>query len=173
VRPLAAADAPAVQALAERLRRWFSPADLAQIAALLRTRPSGWLAVSSIEGLLGFLLDAPTPDPAVREIAWMGVDPAWHDRGVGTLLLDRLLSAMHEAGVRELVVSTVAESAGYAPYIATRAFYHARGFVDDHVEPDYYWPGGDRLVLRRPVRDADPPLAHHPAGDVCQDSSKG
>ena len=35
--------------------------------------------------------------------------------------------------------------------VATRAFYHARGFVDRRTDRDYYWPGGDRLLLRRIV----------------------
>jgi len=153
VRPLAPDDAVAVRGLAGRLRRWFSPADLRAIDALLRERQGGWVARTRAgEGvLIGFLLTAPTPDPFMREIAWMGVDEALQGHGVGTALLNRAVEDATADGLRELDVSTVAASAGYAPYEATRAFYHARGFVDHSVDRDYYWPGGDRLVLRRPL----------------------
>ncbi len=150
VRPLRAADAAAVQVLARALRRWFSPHDLREIEELLRERPSG--LVADFEGrMIGFLLDAPTADPHVLEIAWMAVDEAWQRRGIGSALLDHLLAALPGQGVRAVEVSTVAESAGYAPYAATRAFYHRHGFVDQRVDLDYYWPGGDRLLLRRTV----------------------
>ncbi|HWE63005.1 MAG TPA: hypothetical protein VHB98_14930, partial [Chloroflexota bacterium] len=60
-------DVPAVRALAASLRRWFSAHDLAQIDALLRERPTGWVAHANGD-MVGFLLDAPTPDPRVREL---------------------------------------------------------------------------------------------------------
>jgi ribosomal-protein-alanine N-acetyltransferase len=99
--------------------------------------------------MVGFALDAPTADPHVREIAWMGVAGARQGQGVGTRLLDRLTADLRARGITSVEVSTVAASAAYAPYESTRAFYHARGFWDVRVDPDYYWPGGDRLVLRK------------------------
>ena len=151
IHPLAPDDAAAVRGLAARLRRWFSPADLRAIDALLRENQGGWVARTRADegALIGFLLTAPTPDLRMREVAWMGVDEARRGHGVGTALLDRAVADATAGGMRELEVSTVAASAGYAPYEATRAFYHARGFVDRRVDRDYYWPGGDRLVLRR------------------------
>lgn len=149
IRPLTAADISAVNALAREMRRWFSPPDLREIDVLLREDPSGWVVGDAPGTIVGFLLDARTSDPAMREVAWMAVAEPWQGRGVGSILLERLEGAAGAAGIRALEVSTVAESAGYAPYEATRAFYHRRGFVDVRVDPDYYWPGGDRLVLRK------------------------
>jgi GNAT superfamily N-acetyltransferase len=148
LRLLSSADHPAVLELAGALRRYFSPRDLAEIGALLGRQPSGWVALAGDE-LAGFLLDAPAAEPAVRELAWMAVAAHWQRRGIGSALLDALLEDARARGDRAIEVATVAQSAGYAPYEATRAFYHHRGFVDVRVDPDYYWPGGDRLVLRR------------------------
>jgi ribosomal protein S18 acetylase RimI-like enzyme len=148
IRPLQAGDAGAVLGLAQSLRRWFSPRDLQQILALLRDQPSGLVAEAG-DGLVGFLLVAPTEDPEVLEMAWMGVDASVQRHGIGSALLGHLEQELAGSGVRTLEVSTVAESAGYPPYEATRAFYRRNGFVDLRIDPDYYWPGGDRLVLRR------------------------
>ena len=131
------------------MRRWFSPSDLRDIATLLSEDPSGWVALDAPGTIVGFLLDARTTESTTREVSWMAVAEAAQGRGVGSMLLERLEDAAGAAGIRALEVSTVAESAGYAPYVATRAFYHRRGFVDVRVDPDYYWPGGDRLILRK------------------------
>ena len=151
VRRLLPGDAAVVETLAASLRRWFSPADLRQIATLLHDAPSGWVALDGAGSVVGFLLDAPVDEPGVREVAWMAVAEDWQRRGVGTSLLEAMIAAMPTAGVHTLEVSTVAASAGYAPYAATRAFYHRRGFVDTRIDPDYYWPGGDRLLLRKRI----------------------
>lgn len=148
IRPLRDGDGAPVLALARTLRRWFSPHDLREMEDVVRDHPSGWIAEAG-GAMIGFLLDAPAPDPGVREIAWMAVAAEWQDRGIGSRLLERLCEALAVEGVRAVEVATVAESSGYAPYVATRAFYHRRGFVDVRVDPDRYWPGGDRLVLRR------------------------
>jgi len=125
-----------------------------EMADLLHACPSGLVAEHQ-ESMIGFVLEAPTADPTIWEIAWMAVDARWQGQGIGGKLMETLCEALSQQGVRALEVSTVAESAGYAPYAATRAFYHHRGFVDLRVDPDIYWPGGDRLVLRRSL--ARPP----------------
>src|SRR5579884_3990842 len=104
VSPLGGADAAGVQALAASLRRYFSPADLRAIAELLRGSPTGWVARGADGALAGFLLEAPTPDPTVREVAWMGVAEPLHGRGIGSRLLARAVEAARGAGMRELEV---------------------------------------------------------------------
>jgi ribosomal protein S18 acetylase RimI-like enzyme len=82
-------------------------------------------------------------------MGWMAVAAAWQNRGVGSLLLRHAFEDFVRRGIAAVEVSTVAASSGYHPYDATRAFYYRRGFRDVRVDPNYYWPGGDRLVLRR------------------------
>jgi ribosomal protein S18 acetylase RimI-like enzyme len=157
VRPLSAPDLQPIRLLARQLRRYFSPMDLREMDDLLARAPSGLVVESSAGEVVGFLLDSATPDPRVREIAWMAVAAAWQNQGVGSLLLRQAFADFVRQGVAAVEVSTVAASSGYQPYDATRAFYHRRGFRDVRIDPDYYWPGGDRLVLRR---DLTPPEAN-------------
>lgn len=103
-------------ALAGSLRRWFSPADLHAMRDLLRDRPSGWIA-SGGGTIVGFLLDAPTVEAGVQEIAWMAVHESWQGHGVGSRLLEALGEALAGTAVHTLEVATVAASAGYAPYV--------------------------------------------------------
>ncbi len=155
VRALCTTDIQPMRMLARQLRRYFSPMDLREMDDLLARAPSGLVALNSSGEVVGFLLDSAMPDPRVREIAWMAVAAAWQNRGVGSLLLREAIANFIRQGIEAVEVCTVAASSGYHPYDATRAFYYQRGFRDLRIDPDYYWPGGDRLVLRRDL--AAPP----------------
>jgi ribosomal protein S18 acetylase RimI-like enzyme len=155
VRALCTTDIQPIRMLSRQLRRYFSPIDLREMDDLLARAPSGLVALQSSGEMLGFLLDSPTGDPLVREIAWMAVAAAWQNRGIGSLLLREACASFIRQGVVAVEVCTVAASSGYHPYDATRAFYYRRGFRDVRIDPDYYWPGGDRLVLRHDL--AAPP----------------
>jgi len=100
--------------------------------------------------LLGFVMWAPV-DEVVAELTWMGVVADPHHCGIGTALLMELVAELRNAVHRSLLVSTVADSVDFAPYVYTRRFYRSRGFADDHIDP-LYWGSGDdrydRLVLR-------------------------
>lgn len=57
------------------------------------------------------------------------VAPEHRGVGIGTLLLDRLFEDLGERGVQLVEAKTLDASSEYEPYIATRAFWEARGFV--------------------------------------------
>ncbi|MDI6806761.1 MAG: GNAT family N-acetyltransferase [Candidatus Aenigmarchaeota archaeon] len=75
-----------------------------------------------------------TSDKGKIEISWIGIDPNYQRRGIGSKLLKRLESGLRQIGVKELRVKTVAESTIYKPYDQTRAFYRKMGFEVEKVE---------------------------------------
>ena len=78
------------------------------------------------------------------EIADLAVAPVARRRGVGGVLLDRVIATAMESGARALYLE-VRES-----NLAARALYHSRGFDTVGRRPGYYQrPTEDALVLRR------------------------
>lgn len=61
-------------------------------------------------------------------IGWMGVDPAYHRRGIGGDLISAAESFCKDNGIQELATYTLGDSVDYEPYQATRAFYSKHGF---------------------------------------------
>ena len=62
------------------------------------------------------------------EIWWMGVKPASHRRGVGSLLLEAAKSRAQEKECRALAVLTLSPRKPDLHYARTRAFYERYGF---------------------------------------------
>lgn len=148
VRPLHAADAPAVLALAATLQKWFTAEGLAEIERDLASH-QGYVAVRDGR-LLGFITWNPI-DPEVANLSWMGVAEELQHGGIGTALLAALVADLRGRGYRSLEVSTVADTVDYEPYAETRRFYRCRGFVDHRVDKAYFGPKDhpyDRLLLR-------------------------
>ena len=78
------------------------------------------------------------------EIADLAVAPAARRRGIGGVLLDRVVATAMESGVRALYLE-VRES-----NVAARALYQSRGFDQVGRRRGYYSrPAEDALVLRR------------------------
>lgn len=58
------------------------------------------------------------------------------------------MSELADAGVRVVEVKTLDESADYEPYIATRAFWAAHGFLQiDTIDPLPDWPPGNPAAI--------------------------
>jgi GNAT superfamily N-acetyltransferase len=107
---------------------------------------SGWVAVRG-ERVVGFaVVDRRSADAA--EILWMAVEDAERGRGVGSVLIDELMSELAGGGVRVVEVKTLDRSAEYEPYVATRAFWEARGFIQiDTIDPFPDWPPGNPAAI--------------------------
>ncbi len=122
---------------------------MARIARDLGTHP-GFVAVQKGR-IVGFVIWSRL-DLQGADLCGMGVAEDVQRRGIGSALLAALIAKLRSSGLRYLEVSTVVDDVDYEPYVRTRRFYRARGFVDLRVDPRYGGSGDDRydrLVLRR------------------------
>ena len=83
--------------------------------------------------------------PAAAEITYAAVLPARRGNGIGTALVEAALTGLDVAYVE---VKTLDASAGYEPYVATRAFWERRGFVQvDRIDPLPGWQPGNPAAI--------------------------
>ncbi len=61
-------------------------------------------------------------------LMWLGVDPSWHGKGVGTNLLSWLEDEARRLGLYSIEVETLPDEIEYEPYEKTRNFYYKNGF---------------------------------------------
>jgi GNAT superfamily N-acetyltransferase len=145
VRDLAAGDVPAIVAIVQGLPDYFTD-DVAEHVETDCASHGGWVVADSGE-IAGFAI-AKRKSAAGAEILWMAVDPLRRGRGAGTLLLNRVLDDLTSAGVSVVEVKTLDPSAGYLPYVATRAFWERRGFVQiDTIDPLPGWQLGNPAAI--------------------------
>ena len=85
------------------------------------------------------------PQYAAAEIHYAGVLPLRHREGIGRTLVSTLLE---DADLPVIEVKTLDASAGYEPYVATRAFWEAMGFVQvDCIDPLPGWQPGNPSAI--------------------------
>jgi GNAT superfamily N-acetyltransferase len=99
---------------------------------------------------LGFVTLRETSKDAL-ELHVMGVLPAWHRRGAGRVLVERVAAYARTEGYSLLHVKTLAPSRPDQGYAATRAFYEAVGFRPLEVLPQVWGPENPCLLLVRPL----------------------
>ena len=86
--------------------------------------------------------------PRSAEILVAAVRPEHRDAGVGSSLLDAALTALAESGVALVEAKTLDASDDYEPYVATRAFWERRGFVQiDCIDPLPGWDPGNPSAI--------------------------
>jgi len=95
--------------------------------------------------IVGFL--SYTSDEGKARISWMGVDPKFHGKNIGTKLLEALERELKNIGLKELRVETLAESIEYEPYEKTRLFYKKMGFKPEKIRKIKSKATGDILDL--------------------------
>lgn len=161
VRRLSPADVPAVTAIVRGLPDYFTE-DVPEKAAGDCIDHDAWALVDSAE-VIGFAIAA-NRSAGGAEILWMAVMSGRHGRGAGTVLLNGVLDDLALAGISVVEVKTLDRSADYAPYVATRAFWEARGFVHiDTVDPLPGWqPGNPCAIYVAALRPTRRLSASHP-----------
>ncbi len=107
---------------------------------------SGWVAVGP-ERVVGFAV-ADRRSTLAAEILWIAVEEAERGHGVGSALIDYLVSELSDGGVAVIEVKTLDESADYQPYVATRAFWKRHGFIQiDTIDPLPGWEPGNPAAI--------------------------
>src|SRR5918995_3162071 len=123
-----------------------------------------------VEGCVGVLARLPghfTPDTHAAVL------PSHQGGGIGTALVDRALDGLAGDGVLLVEAKTLDASAGYEPYVATRAFWERRGFHQvDRIDPLPGWQAGNPAAVYvtalHTTRAARPAGLAHPSGVIPQ-----
>lgn len=151
-RRLGPSDGDACAAVLESLPDYFTDDTYDEARAACAGGAIGWVAVDEAGAVVGFVL-AERRFAAAAEITFAAVAPERRGGGVGTGLVERTLGDLGAAGVAVVEVKTLDASAGYEPYVATRAFWEARGFVQvDAIDPFPGWmPGNPCAIYVRAV----------------------
>jgi GNAT superfamily N-acetyltransferase len=105
-----------------------------------------WVAVEA-ESIEGFVL-VELRYPTAAEITIAAVKPERRGTGIGTHLVHQAIDYLRVQGVTLVEAKTLDASAGYEPYVATRAFWERRGFVQiDCIDPLPGWQPGNPSAL--------------------------
>jgi N-acetylglutamate synthase-like GNAT family acetyltransferase len=121
-----------LERLTAGLPQWFGlPASNAKYAMLAETL-DGYIA--EWDGARRGLLLLKYHSQTSAEIYWIGVDPACHRKGVGRTLMKAAIEDACRQGVQYLFVATLHPDVDYEPFLRTRRFYKAMGFVYVHAE---------------------------------------
>jgi ribosomal protein S18 acetylase RimI-like enzyme len=138
-------DADACVGILARLPDYFTPETYDEVRAGI-SEHLVWVAAGT-EQIEGFVL-AERRYPTAAEITIAAVTPERQGTGIGTQLVDAALAHLREQGVVLVEAKTLDVSAGYEPYVATRAFWERRGFVQiDCIDPLPGWQPGNPSAL--------------------------
>jgi GNAT superfamily N-acetyltransferase len=130
----------------EQLPDYFTPGTHDAVRSSIPSHRT-WVATDAATGddVVGFLV-AERRYPVAAEITIAAVTPEQRGRGIGTQLVEDAMRDLAASGVLVVEVKTLDESAGYGPYVATRAFWETCGFVQvDCIDPLPGWLPGNHL----------------------------
>jgi N-acetylglutamate synthase-like GNAT family acetyltransferase len=113
--------------LTQQLPEWFGKTESNAAYARMAESLDGYVA--EVDGKRRGLLLMERHSPKSAEIAWMGVEPSNHRRGIGRALCDAAHEACRLSGAKYVFVATLHPDDTYEPYQRTRHFYEAMGFA--------------------------------------------
>jgi GNAT superfamily N-acetyltransferase len=145
VRPGTPADGPAIDAIVRGSPDFFTP-DVPDVVAAELARNASWVVTDDDE-VVGFAV-VERRSAGAAEVTWAAVQAERRGGGLGTRLLEAVLTELAGGGVRLVEVKTLDASAGYEPYDATRGFWERRGFVQvDSIDPYPGWQPGNPCAI--------------------------
>ena len=155
IRPLTAADKPAVLELIRATDMFTSP-EVAVAEELidiyLGTPGQKDYDVVVVEdeagGVAGYMTWGPTPmAERAYDLYWMAVSPREQGKGRGKELVAWLEDRVRALGGRLIII----ETAGQPKYHPTRQFYLRLGYAEVARIPDFYKDGDDRIIYTKRV----------------------
>src|SRR6266545_3642556 len=145
IRPAAPADVEACQTIVRGMPEFFTD-DVPDKVHHDLAEHRGWVITEDTD-VVGFAIIEPRP-PRAAEILWMAVRHDRRNSGRGAALVEQVLEELRADGVTLIEVKTLDASAGYEPYIATRAFWEHHGFVQiDTIDPLPGWQPGNPAAI--------------------------
>jgi GNAT superfamily N-acetyltransferase len=150
IRPLAHdGDSETCDAIIASLPGWFGLDEgIRECARAVRMQAG---LVCDVNGETGGFLTYVRHSPAAAEITWMGVHATQRGRGIGTALIEELVTGLSASGARLLFVQTLSDREDPGPeYTETRAFYLARGFRPA-AELDLFGPENPIQLMSRSI----------------------
>ncbi len=88
---------------------------------------------------------------ACDELHLVGVESAWHGRGLGRALVETVAAFSRSRGAALLSVKTLGEAHPDPHYAATRAFYRACGFLPVETFTQLWGADTPCLLLAKPL----------------------
>jgi GNAT superfamily N-acetyltransferase len=145
VRPITAGDLEQCQAIVRGLPDYFTD-DVPEKVGHDLDAHQGWV-VTENDGVAAFAV-VDRRSQLAAEILWIAVRADRRRSRLGTTLLDHVLQALGADGVQLVEAKTLDGSAGYEPYVATRAFWERHGFVQvDAIDPLPGWRPGNPAAI--------------------------
>ena len=96
----------------------------------------------------GYVCYGPTPmTEGTYDLYWIASDPRFRGKGVGAGLVSAMEGDLRRQGGRQVRVETSATE-DYGP---ARGFYAAMKYVEEARFRDFYKPGDDLIILRKPL----------------------
>jgi ribosomal protein S18 acetylase RimI-like enzyme len=141
-------DAEACVDVLRHLPDYFTPNTHDEARAVVGGPHRTWVVDGAVGGEIAGFVVVEQRFARGAEITFAAVRPDQRDRGIGTALVERALAELARVGVAIVEVKTLDASAGYEPYVATRAFWERRGFVQiDCIDPLPGWDPGNPSAI--------------------------
>lgn len=91
------------------------------------------------------LLSLASPYPGTADIYWLGLMKAYHQKGIGSHMLNGVLNKALSKDIQSVTVETLSPSVQNEPYLKTYSFYEKNGFrpmfdlkPEGHLHPMVY-----------------------------------
>jgi ribosomal protein S18 acetylase RimI-like enzyme len=118
-----------------------------------------WLAcaVDAADQPVGYVCYGPTPlTLGTYDLYWIAVDPAWHGRGIGSLLIEYVERQVCQpnlmAATAEPARLLVIETSSLPRYESARRLYQRYHYREVARIPDFYADGDDRVLYTKRFR---------------------